>query len=83
DQITIAEAGYVYIYLSNENPTPVEDYFDDFKVTQTKGPTVSSQDYYPFKMTFNNYQRENSIISTKRFQGPPTRNKITAIGDSA
>ncbi|MEO5976048.1 MAG: hypothetical protein ABIS36_03210, partial [Chryseolinea sp.] len=55
DQITIAEAGYVYIYLSNENPTAVEVYFDDFKVIQTKGPIVSSQDYYPFGLTFNEY----------------------------
>ncbi len=60
-QIIITEPGYVYIYLSNENDTPVEVYFDDFKVDHIKGPIVSSQDYYPFGLTFNSYQRENSV----------------------
>jgi len=43
--ITIQEAGYVYIYLSNEEATPVEVFFDDFTVTQTKSPVVQSDDY--------------------------------------
>jgi RHS repeat-associated protein len=61
ERIIVKEPGYVYIYLSNENDTPVEVYFDDFKVKHSKGPIVSSQDYYPFGLTFNSYQRENSI----------------------
>jgi len=27
----VKQPGYLYIYLSNENPTEVEVYFDDFK----------------------------------------------------
>ncbi len=60
NDITITEAGYVYIWLSNENETPVEVYFDDFKVTQVKSPVVQSDEYYPFGMRFNSYSRENS-----------------------
>ncbi len=48
ERIIVKEPGYVYIYLSNENDTPVEVYFDDFKVKPSKGPIVSSQDYYSF-----------------------------------
>jgi RHS repeat-associated protein len=59
----------VYIYLSNENGTPVEVYFDDFKVTHTKTPIVQSNDYYPFGLTFNSYQRENSVENKFKFQG--------------
>jgi RHS repeat-associated protein len=69
--ITITQPGYVYIYLSNESmqapnasPVPVEVYFDDFKVTQTKSPVIASQDYYPFGLAFNSYQRENSAENT-------------------
>ena len=39
----------------------VEVYFDDFSVEHVKSPVMSSQDYYPFGLTFNSYQRENSI----------------------
>ncbi|MBS1978688.1 MAG: hypothetical protein JST46_15055 [Bacteroidetes bacterium] len=66
--INISQPGYVYIYLSNEETTPVEVYFDDFKVTQTKSPVVSQQDYYPFGLSFNQYQRESSLINKFKFQ---------------
>jgi hypothetical protein len=59
--IAIQEPGYVYIYLSNENPTVVEVFFDDFKVEHIKSPVIQMDDYYPFGLTFNSYSRENSI----------------------
>ncbi len=67
NDITITEAGYVYIWLSNENETPVEVCFDDFKVTQTKSQVVSMNDYYPFGGEFNSYQRENSVQNRYKF----------------
>jgi RHS repeat-associated protein len=69
DPISITQPGYVYIYLSNESPTTVEVYFDDFKVTQTKSPVIQTDDYYPFGLTFNSYQRENSTPNKFKFQG--------------
>lgn len=60
DNLVITEPGYIYIYLSNENETPVEVYFDDFKVTHKKSPVIQTDDYYPFGLTFNSYSRENS-----------------------
>jgi RHS repeat-associated protein len=59
--ITITQAGYVYIYLSNESASQVEVYFDDLKVTQTKSPVIQREDFYPFGATFNSYQRESSV----------------------
>ncbi len=58
--ITINQPGYVYIYLSNEETTAVEVYFDDFKVTQAKSAIVQQDEYYPGGATFNSYVRENS-----------------------
>lgn len=75
--IVIAEPGYVYIYVSNENTTPVDVYFDDFKVTQTKSPVVQQDEYYPFGLTFNSYQRENSVPNDIKFQG---QEHIDALG---
>ena len=40
---------------------PVEVYFDDFKVTHIKSPVIQQDDYYPFGLTFNSYQRESSV----------------------
>ncbi len=38
----------------------MEVYFDDFKVTHTKSPVIQSDNYYPFGLAFNSYQRENA-----------------------
>jgi RHS repeat-associated protein len=39
--------GYVYVYLSNETPNmPV--YFDNLNITQTRGPIIEDNAYYPF-----------------------------------
>ncbi len=42
--------GYIYIYLSNENPTLVDVYFDDFAIAHHHSPVIQADDYYPFGM---------------------------------
>jgi RHS repeat-associated protein len=60
-EINITEPGYVYIYFSNENGSPIEVYFDDFKVTHTKTNVVQYNEYYPFgEATENSWTRENT-----------------------
>jgi len=68
NEINITEAGYLYVWLSNENDTPVEVYFDDFKVTHTKSSVIASDDYYPGGAVFNSYTRENSVLNNIKFQ---------------
>ncbi len=64
-ELVITEPGYVYLYISNDNVSlgggEVEVYWDDFKVEHVKSPVISSQDYYPFGLSFNSYSRENAI----------------------
>jgi RHS repeat-associated protein len=67
--VQITQPGYVYVFLSNEEMTPVEVYFDDFKVEHVKSPIVQMDDYYPFGLAFNSYQRENSVDQKFKFQG--------------
>lgn len=50
------KAGYVYIYLSNENEKLVDVFFDDLKIEYTHSPVVQADDYYPFGLTFNSYK---------------------------
>jgi RHS repeat-associated protein len=68
-QITIKQAGYVYIYVSNEETSPLEVYFDDFKVTHTKSLVIQTDDYYAFGLTYNSYSRESSVPNRIKFQG--------------
>jgi RHS repeat-associated protein len=71
--ITITQPGYVYIYLSNEETTAVEVYFDDFKVTQAKSAIVQQGDFYPFGLTFNAYSRENTLPNNYLFNSGAER----------
>jgi RHS repeat-associated protein len=75
-QLTIKEPGYVYIYLSNENATAVEVYFDDFKVDQIKSPVVQMDDYYPFGLAFNSYSRENALPNMYQYNGKEKQDEL-------
>ncbi len=57
----IKEAGYAYIYVSNENATQVDVYFDDITMTYTPNRVIQSSEYYPFGLqTANSWTRESS-----------------------
>lgn len=80
-EIDITEPGYVYIWLSNEEVElggdPVEVYFDDFKVTHVKSPVISSSEYYPFGLSFGEYQRENSILNQYKYNGKELQDELS------
>jgi RHS repeat-associated protein len=60
-QIQVTQAGYVYVYLSNENETPVEVYFDDLTVEHIKSPVVQINEYYPFGLSAGSWTREDAV----------------------
>lgn len=47
----------------------MEVYFDDLRIGHKHGPVIQGDDYYPFGLTFNSYQRENSVDQRWKFQG--------------
>jgi RHS repeat-associated protein len=69
DQVIITQPGYVYVYLSNEETTPVDVYFDDFTVTHARNLVIQADDYYPFGLTFNSYSRENPVAQNYKYNG--------------
>jgi RHS repeat-associated protein len=53
-----------------------EVYFDDFKVTHTKSPVISTDDYYPFGLTFNSYSRENAVANQYKYNGKELQDEL-------
>jgi RHS repeat-associated protein len=51
----------LYIYLSNENPTIAEVYFDDLSIKHVKSPVIQYNDYYAYGLqTGNSWTRDNT-----------------------
>ncbi len=87
--ISITEPGYVYIYVSNEDLAAPKDVFlacpdeafrgigDDFSVTQVKTPIVQVEDYYPFGLTFNSYQRDSSMPDQYLYNGKELQDELS------
>jgi RHS repeat-associated protein len=70
------EAGYAYIFISNENPTFVDAYFDDLSVTHTLSPIVATSDYFPFGLTYNDMQRSNSWEQKYLYSGKELQDEL-------
>jgi len=79
---TVKEAGYVYVYLSNDGEEVREVYFDDFKVEHVKSPVIQSQNFYPFGLTYSSHSRENSLANQYKFQGQEHQDELDLGWDS-
>ncbi|MEQ9426094.1 MAG: RHS repeat-associated core domain-containing protein [Cyclobacteriaceae bacterium] len=62
------EPGYVMIYLSYEGTNNWVD-FDDFKVEHIESAVVQTDNYYPFGLTFNSYQRFDAKANKFKYSG--------------
>ncbi|MBS1981356.1 MAG: hypothetical protein JST74_09315 [Bacteroidetes bacterium] len=68
-QITAPEIGYVFIYLSYDNDTGNDVYFDDLKITQQESPVIQVNNYYPFGMKSYSWLRNGETDNAYLFQG--------------
>jgi hypothetical protein len=60
-EVVIQDAGYAYVYVSNESPTYVEVYFDDVAVTYTPTNIIQYNEYYAFGLqTQNSWTRDGN-----------------------
>jgi len=83
-EYTIKEAGYVFMYVSNENATLVDVYFDDVVMTHTKGNVVQYNEYYPFGLqTANSWTRENTTGNNFLGNGGTELNTTSNLYDLA
>lgn len=57
----VKEAGYVYLYLSNENATQTNVYFDDVRMSYTPTNIIQYNEYYPFGLqTASSWTRDDA-----------------------
>jgi RHS repeat-associated protein len=58
---TAKEEGYAYLYISNEQPTQTDVYFDDVKMTFTPTKVIQYNEYYPYGLqTAKSWTRTNT-----------------------
>jgi RHS repeat-associated protein len=70
------------MYVSNENATLVDVYFDDVVMTYTKSNIVQYNEYYPFGLqTQNSWTRENVTGNNFLYNGGSELNTTTAVYD--
>ncbi len=55
------EAGYAFVFLSNEHFNYVDVYFDDAAVSHTPSPIVGVSDYFPFGLSYNTGERAGTL----------------------
>ncbi len=68
DAGTMDTDGYILVYLTNENNAAVSVNFDDLTINHTiVNDVVSTQDYYPFGLTFNESVRVASSPQKYKF----------------
>jgi len=75
-EVEIKTPGFVYIYLSNENETPVEVYFDQFSVELQKSPVINSTELYPYGAPSISYAREFSMKQNRLLNGKETQDEL-------
>ncbi len=81
-QVTVKEAGYIFVYLSYEDQSNNYVYFDDFKVSHTKGNVIQSSEYYPFGMqTATSWTRENTTGNNFLGNGGTELNTTSQVYD--
>ncbi|MCC6836850.1 MAG: fibronectin type III domain-containing protein, partial [Cytophagales bacterium] len=75
--VKVKQKGYLYIYLSNENPTFCNVYFDDLKI---KRSTAIEQvaNYYPFGLAQNSngFERQGGIKNPLLYNGKELQDEL-------
>jgi RHS repeat-associated protein len=69
-------AGYAYIFFSNEHYNYVDAYFDDASIAFTPSPIIATDDYYPFGLAFNSFNRENNLLNQFEYNGKETQDEL-------
>ncbi|HEY0652119.1 MAG TPA: RHS repeat-associated core domain-containing protein [Chryseosolibacter sp.] len=74
--VSVQKKGYLYIFIPNENDDCLQDvYFDDFKIKRSTY-VESVNDYYPFGLAFNSYQRVNAARQDYKYNSKENQTEL-------
>lgn len=68
NNINITQKGYIYIWVSNESDANLDVFFDDLKVTHTKGHILQEDHYYPFGMSISALSSSAPLSKPNQFK---------------
>ncbi|MFA0963837.1 RHS repeat-associated core domain-containing protein [Roseivirga sp. BDSF3-8] len=68
----------MFVYVTNEEPTAKDIYFDDLKLIHTPTPIVQTDSYYPFGLSHGNmsYVREGEAKNQYLYNGKELQNEL-------
>jgi RHS repeat-associated protein len=79
---TVKEAGYAYLYVSNEQTSMTDVYFDDVKISYTPSAIIQGNEYYPFGLqTANSWTRDGNIANNFLANGGTELNPTSGVYD--
>lgn len=82
-EYTVKEAGYAYVYISNETTTLMDVYFDDVKMTYTPTNVLQVNEYYPYGLqTASSWTRDGNS-NNFLYNGGTEQNTTTGLYDLA
>jgi RHS repeat-associated protein len=74
--VKVQKKGYLYVFISNENPVMQNVYFDDLKIVRHTY-VESVNDYYAFGLQFNTYQRGSSVKQNLLYNGKEMQDELS------
>ena len=76
NNLVVEQAGYVYIYVSNESQSSHYVFFDNLDVSISESPILETTDYYPFGLTFNQYAKSGMVGQRFKYNGKEEINDL-------
>lgn len=74
---TASDAGFAYIFLSNEHPNYVDVYYDDVTLSYLPSVVLGLSDYYPFGLSCNSFERSNIVEQKYLYNGKELQDELT------
>jgi len=70
------EAGFAYVFVSNEHPFYLDLYFDDVTVSHTPSPIVGVSDCFPFGLSYNSGERAGALEQKYMYNGKELQDEM-------